>query len=232
MTTGSAWSEEPRLMCYCSDCGFSQSVEAPSSKCPECGAESEGPNMRFKVFEAATPAAYRTDLGAPQEIKDNQGPRGGNPITVAMQGQLPAPSRSANCNIIGAASKVATFNFGPDGEGFEVTRIDQNTRNGTLENQWLSTSHISQSGSETKRVVLKASTFTDTCCISAAETDAMISLSLSGHKPTLNKRLSDGSRKEVGYLLCCIYFEKSSRGPARPGAHRNRRSHCQATDSR
>lgn len=212
MTTGEAWSDEPRLMCYCSDCGFSQSIQVPSSKCPECGAESEGPNMRFKVFEAATPAAYRTDLGDPQEIKDNQGPRGGNPITVAMQGQLPAPSRSANCNIIGTASKVATFNFGPDGEGFEVTRVDQNTRNGTLENQWLSTSHISQSGSETKRIVLKASTFTDTCCISAAETDAMISLSLSGHKSTLHRRLSDGSEKKSATYSAAYILKKAAEG--------------------
>ncbi len=210
MTTGSVWSDPPTRTCYCADCGHSQPVDTQTTSCPDCGATGDEPNARFKVFEAATPAAYRTNFGDAQDIKDNQGPRSGNPITVAMQGTLPAPTISANCKVVGCASKVATFNFGPEGEGFEVTQINE----GNLKNQWISPSFRTNAtfGLDTKRIVLKASTFTDTCCISPAETDVMINLSLSPYENKQHRRLSDGSEKKAATYSAAYILKKAAEG--------------------
>jgi hypothetical protein len=204
-TAGSAWSDAPRQMCYCAECGYSQNVDTAIESCPNCGAVATGGN--FKVFEAATPTAYRTNFGDPEEVKDNQGPRSGNPITVAMLGSLPQSKIQANCSVSGASSSVATFNFGPSGEGFEVYQRNE----GLLLDQWIAADRISpQMGVQTRKIVLKAMTHTDLVCISPHVANMMLSLSLNAYPNGQPMRRSDGAEKKAAAYSAAFLLKKAA----------------------
>ena len=207
MTAGSAWSDSPRQMCYCAECGYSQNVVAPIESCPNCGAVAAGGN--FKMFEAATPSAYRTNFGAPDEVKDNQGPRSGNPITVAMLGSLPQSITQGNCSVSGTSSSVATFNFGPSGEGFEVYQRNE----GLLTDQWIAADRVTPTaGAQPRKIVLKAMTHTDLVCVSPHVINVMLSLSLSAYLPSQLVRNSDGAEKKAAAYSAAFLLKKAAEG--------------------
>jgi hypothetical protein len=207
MTAGSAWSDSPRQMCYCAECGYSQNLVAPIESCPNCGAVATGGN--FKMFEAATPSAYRTNFGDPEEVKDNQGPRSGNPITVAMLGSLPQSITQGNCSVSGTSSNVATFNFGPSGEGFEVYQ----SNDGLLLDQWTAADRIApQTGVQPRKIVLKAMTHTDLVCISPHGANMMLSLSLNAYPNGQPVRKSDGAEKKAAAYSAAFLLKKAAEG--------------------
>jgi hypothetical protein len=207
MTAGSAWSHSPRQMCYCAECGYSQNVAAPIESCPNCGAVASGGS--FKMFEAATPSAYRTNFGEPEEVKDNQGPRSGNPITVAMLGALPKSEIQGNSSVSGTSSNVATFNFGPSGEGFEVYQDNR----GLMMDQWIAVESIApQAGVQTKKIVLKAMTHTDLVCVSPNLTNVMLSLSLKAYPDGKILRKSDGAEKKAAAYSAAFLLKKAAEG--------------------
>ena len=206
-TAGSAWSDAPRQMCYCAECGYSQNVITTIESCPNCGAVATGSN--FKVFEAATPAAYRTNFRAPEEVKDNQGPRSGNPITVAMLGALPQSKIQGNCSVSGASSGVATFNFGPSGEGFEIYQRDE----GLLTDQWIAADRVTPpAGVQPRKIVLKAMTHTDLVCVSPHVINVMLSLSLNAYLPGQLVRNSDGAEKKAAAYSAAFLLKKAAEG--------------------
>lgn len=207
MTAGSAWSDSPRQMCYCAECGYSQNLVAPIESCPNCGAVATGGN--FKMFEAATPSAYRTNFGDPEEVKDNQGPRSGNPITVAMLGSLPQSITQGNCSVSGTSSNVATFNFGPSGDGFEVYQRNE----GLLLDQWIAADRIApQTGVQPRKIVLKAMTHTDLVCISPHGANMMLSLSLNAYPNGQPMRKSDGAEKKAAAYSAAFLLKKAAEG--------------------
>jgi Lhr-like helicase len=208
MTMGSAWSDAPRLMCYCGECGHGENLAAPTDKCNNCGTVlAVGGN--FKVFEAATPAAYRTNFRQPEEVKENQGLRAGNPITIAMLGALPASDVQSNCLVSGAPSDVATFNFGTSGEGFDVYARDE----GALKEQWISVDRSALPvGVQSRKIVLKAMTHTDVVCISPDAVNVMLDLSFDAHKPGLIRRSSDGAEKKSAAYSAAFLIKKAAEG--------------------
>lgn len=207
MTSGSAWSDPPRQMCYCSECGYSQTLATSVESCPNCGAVTTGGN--FKIFEAATPSAYRTNFGDPEEVKDNQGIRSGNPITVAMLGSLPQAKIQGNCSVSGASSNVATFNFGPSGEGFDVYQRNE----GRLQDQWIASDRIApQTGVQSRKIVLKATTHTDLVCISPHVANMMLSLSLNAYPTVQAMRKSDGAEKKAAAYSAAFLIKKAAEG--------------------
>lgn len=207
MTSGSAWSEQPRLMCYCSECGYGQNLSLAVESCPSCGAVITGGN--FKVFEAATPAAYRTNYGEPEEVKENQGARGGNPIAVAMLGVLPQQKVQANCTVSGTTSSVATFNFGPTGEGFEIYASDR----GTFKEQWIAVDRLAPpDGTQTRKIVLKAMTHTDVVSIAPNQINVMLNLSLKEYPSGQPFRKSDGAEKKSAAYSAAFLLKKAAEG--------------------
>lgn len=210
-TAGAAWSDAPRRMCYCPECGYSDYLTQSITSCPKCGCDTTKPRNPFKVFDAATPAAYRTSFDPPSDIKDGSSPRGGSPITVAMLGDSHRSILIGNCKTVGQQSDVVIFNFGPSGEGFEVTRCDQ----GGLKDQWIATGGADRAATGSgnlMRITLKATTHTDTVCISPSSTHEMLDLSIEElHGHTGNRRRSTAEKKSAAYSAAYL-LKKAAEG--------------------
>jgi DEAD/DEAH box helicase domain-containing protein len=169
---GELWSNPPTDMCYCDDCSYSNIITVdPTSvtNCQQCGAAID--SERFRVFKAATPAAYRTSFGPPDDAKDGGSVRSGNPVTVALISSDRNTKYFLNSTTNSHTGSVVSFNFGPDGDGFKGSvSSDSFSR---LGNQWLAAGYAFKDSSGRRRppvaigagggdsIVLKAETHTD-----------------------------------------------------------------------
>ncbi len=167
---GDLWSSPPIDMCHCEDCSYSNEIKTdPSSlkNCLQCGAAID--TERFRVFKAATPAAYRTNFGSPDDAKDGGSVRSGNPVTVALISSDRKTAHFLNSTTNSHTGSVVSYNFGPDGDGFKGSV----SRDGFLPNQWLAEGFSFTDSAGKRRtptavaagsmqsIVLKAETHTD-----------------------------------------------------------------------
>ena len=169
---GELWSNPPTDMCHCDDCSYSSIITvdpASVTNCQQCGATID--SERFRVFKAATPAAYRTSFGPPDDAKDGGSVRSGNPVTVALLSSDRNTACFLNSTMNSHTGSVVSFNFGPDGDGFKGSvSSDSFSR---LGNQWLAAGYTFKDSSGRRRpplavaaggvesIVLKAETHTD-----------------------------------------------------------------------
>jgi DEAD/DEAH box helicase domain-containing protein len=213
---GELWSNPPKQMCYCDACSYSDFIAEDATSlesCPQCGTskDSEG----FRVFKAATPAAYRTSFGPPDDAKDGGSVRTGSPVTVALIFDERSPKSHLNCSTTSHTGSVVTYNFGPNGDGFQgAVRNDS-----FLGNQWLASgySYFNANGSRIttdagidEKIVLKAETHTDVVGFKPNAIPEGISLSMivkeewrkeAGMSRRVDSAASRGAVYSASYLL-------------------------------
>lgn len=223
---GSTWSSEPKYMCYCDNCSYSSvlSVSPEETKlCTQCGTDCD--SGKFKVFKAATPAAYRTNFGPPADAKDGGSVRTGNPVTVALLSADRMLNASLNSTTSSHTGSVATFNFGPDGDGFQG-KLAFDPFNG-LEKQWLASGYsfsprkLKNSKASKKavgadlieKIVLKAETHTDVVGFTPTIVPSDLSLSIivkEGWTEVAGMRRNVDSAAAKGAVFSASYLLKKS----------------------
>ncbi len=167
---GDLWSSPPTYMCHCDDCSYSNVISTNHEEvknCQQCGAAID--TERFRVFKAATPAAYRTSFGPPDDAKDGGSVRSGNPVTVALISSERKVANFLNSTTNSHTGSVVSYNFGPEGDGFQGSVCND----GNLRNQWLAAGYSFKDPTGRRRsnaalgsgaidkIVLKAETHTD-----------------------------------------------------------------------
>ena len=223
---GSLWSNEPKDMCYCDNCSYSAiltSKPEETKTCPQCGTDCD--SGKFKVFKAATPAAYRTNYGPPADAKDGGSVRTGNPVTVALISADRMQKASLNSTTSSHTGSVATFNFGPDGDGFQG-KLTYDSVN-RLDKQWLASGFsFSQRkpkkskaakkavGAEgIEKIVLKAETHTDVVGFTPTVVPSELSLSIivkEGWTEVAGMRRNVDSAAAKGAVFSASYLLKKS----------------------
>ena len=167
---GDLWSSPPTYMCHCEDCSYSNVIVTNPEEvknCQQCGAAID--TERFRVFKAATPAAYRTSFGHPDDAKDGGSVRSGNPVTVALISNDRKLANFLNSTTNSHTGSVVSYNFGPEGDGFQGSVCND----GFLRNQWLAAGYsfkdpsgrrkstVALGSGALDKIVLKAETHTD-----------------------------------------------------------------------
>ena len=149
----SPWSFLPERLFICSSCGNMSQVApgAQVERCELCFAElptDEHTGLahpRHLPFEAVTPAVFRTDLGRPDEAKEDADAGGSFTPVLAVLDQSP-PVLRADTNTLYLLSQqkpVYKLNRGKDSAGFSgrigktVTTLDNSQIRVWLEHQWI-----------------------------------------------------------------------------------------------
>lgn len=210
-TVGDLWSHAPVNMCYCNDCAYSsefKDVVTNDSHCIRCGTDvSSG---KFRIFKAATPAAFRTNYTEADDAKDGGIVRSGSPVTVALIDSNRKKSIKANCTILSHTGTVVNYNFGPDGDGFEgaVSTVNR------IRDQWIASGYSLTKTATVPggadKIVLKAETFTDVVGFMPSKVSEGLNLSIkrndefeevSGVKRRVDSAATRGAVFSASYLL-------------------------------